>query len=109
MNFVDDQRIGGGDVAFFEPSPGDASGDDDELPLGRLRRRLALAVDDTDLERLAAEDLLRDGTDGERLSCSGASNDSKSAPGSSELANAFAVVLLEERLDVELHRELDGL
>jgi len=97
------------DVAILEPAPRDAGGDDDDVPRRRVGRRFALTVDHADAKVGGAENLLGDGTDGERLPRPGTGNDAKAAAGAGELPHARTVVLLEVRLDVESHRELDRL
>ena len=53
--------------------------------------------------------VLGDRTDGERFSGAGARDDAESLPRSRQLTHARAVLLFEERLDVQTQCELDGL
>ena len=55
----------------------------------------------------AAEDLLGDQPDRERLAGAGSGDDAEALPLAGELANLLAVVPLEEGVDVKADRELD--
>ncbi len=75
----------------------------------RLGRGFTLAIDDADLQAGGSKDLLGNRADRERLPRAGTRDDAESLAGPRQLANARAVMLLEERLDVEAERQLDRL
>src|SRR5690242_3579952 len=106
MDLVDDEGIGREDVAILEPAPRDARRDDDDVPRRRFRRRLALAIDDADLE-LRLQDLFGNRPDRQRFPSARSGDDAEASAAARELADASTMFPLEERLDVETERELD--
>src|SRR6516162_8602957 len=109
MDLVHEQRVAREDVAALEPAPRDAGGDDHHVPRRRLRRRLALAIDDAHAQLVRAEDRLGDRADRERLPRARAGDDAESRARAREIANLRAVLALEERLEPQVHRQLDRL
>src|SRR2546426_6301373 len=109
MDLVGHKRVGGQDVTVLEPTSRDSCRDHDDIPAWCLRRRLALAVHDSDFQRIGAEDRLCDWTNCESFSCAGAGDDAESLPRRSEVTNFFAVLLLQQCLNSEAERELDCL
>ena len=109
MDLVHDQRVARQDVTVLEPAARDPRGHDDDVPAWRVGRCFALSVDDPNPQRRRTEQLLGDRTNGERLSGTCAGDDAEALPRARQLANPWAEILLEVRLDVEAHGELDGL
>ena len=108
MDLVHDERIAPGDQVVLEPPPGDAGGHDDDVPCRRLRRRLTLAVDHTDLERLL-EDRFGNRPDAKRLADARAGDDAEALAAGGPGAKLAAVLPLEDRVDVEPHGQFDRL
>ena len=79
MDFVDNQRVMRGDEAVLEPAARDPGGHDNDVPGGRFRRRLALAIHDAHLE-WRRENRLRHAANRQRLSRAGARHDAKPLP-----------------------------
>ena len=109
MNLVDDERVLRQDVAILEPAARDAGGDDHHVPRRRFRRGLAFAVHDTDAQIGGAKDRLGDRTNGEGLAAAGAGHDAKAFAARRQAAHIGAPGALEIGLNVQPHRELDGL
>ena len=108
MDLVHDQGVPVGDEPVLEPAPRDAGGDDDDVPGGRLGRRLALAVHHPDFER-CAKDGLGDRPDGEGLAGPRRGHDPEPLARRRETPDVAAVLAIEQRFDVQGHRELDRL
>src|ERR1041385_21999 len=108
VDLVHDERVAAGDEVVLEPPPRDAGRDDDHVPRRRLRRRLALAVDDAVTERLP-EDRQRDGADPEGLPRAGPGHDAERLSGAGPFPQGGAVLPLEERVHLGAERKLDGL
>ena len=118
VDFVDHQRVLRTDVAVLEPAPRNAGGDDDDVPRRRLGRRLALAVDHADAQLVGGQHDLGDGLDAQRLAGTRPRHDAKPrtprrrrlvCQALGERAQAFAVGLPQDGLDVERERQLDRL
>src|SRR5436305_5179264 len=108
MDLVHDEGVGRQNVSVLEPASGDPRGHDDDVPRGRFRGRFALSVHDTNTE-LPFQDLFGDRSNGERLPGAGAGDDAEALAGARQLANAWSVPALEERLDVKPEGKLDCL
>ena len=109
VDFVDDERIGGMDVAILEPATRNAGGDDHHVPCRRFRCGFALAVHHPHTQVGGAENRLGDRADGERLTGAGAGDDAEPVPAGGEPPELLAAGALEECVDVKPHREFDRL
>ncbi len=108
MDFVDDDRVAPGDEVVGEPAARNAGGDDDDIPLRRLGRRLALAIDDADEQR-CGEYLAGDQPDAECLASARAGDNPERFPVARPLPDQIPVLSLEERVDVGVERQFDRL
>ena len=97
------------DVAVLEPAARDPRRHDHDVPARRLRRGFALAIDDAYAQLRRAEDRFGDGANRERFSGAGAGDDAESLAGARKLENFLAVLALQQRVEVQLYGELDGL
>jgi hypothetical protein len=109
VNLVYDQSVSRENVAILEPSPRNSGGDDDDIPRRCLGCRFPLAIDDAYTEILRSQNFFRDWTNGESLSGARPGNDSKSLPCPRQVSNLLAMLLLENRFDVKVEGQLDGL
>ena len=107
MDLIDDQRVRRLNVAVLKPASRDSGRDDHDVPRRRLGRRLALAVDDADLERGRPEDGLRDRPHRQRLARAGARHDAEALPTRREASQIVAARAFEKRVEVQADREFD--
>ncbi len=105
MDLIDDECVVGGNEIVLKPAPGDAGGNDHDVPRGRLGSRLPLAVHHPDAEP-GVEDGLRDRADGQCLTRSGTGDDAEAGAGRGESSDVIPVTSLQQRLDVEPTRQL---
>ena len=108
MDLVHHERVAGRDEPVLEPTARDARGDDHDVPRGRFGRRLALPIHYADLER-RLQDGGSDRPDGERLAGARPRYDPEPLPRRREAPDVVAVLPGEQGVDVEAHRQLDGL
>ena len=108
VDLVDDDRIAVGDKTVLKPAPGNPGRHDDHVPIGGVGRGLPLAVDHADVERLL-QNRFRDRTDRQGLPGPRARHDPEATSRSRQLPDLLAVLPLEQRIQVQAHRELDRL
>jgi hypothetical protein len=109
VDLVDDERVARGDVAVLEPAARDPRRHDHDIPAGSFGGCLALAIDDADTKVGGAKDGFRDRADGECFPGAGAGDYSEALPFAGELEDLASVLALEERVEMQANRELDGL
>src|SRR6185503_17833780 len=108
MDLIDDNGVPAGDKPVLEPAAGDSGRDDDHVPPGRFRGRFALAIHDTDPQRLG-ENRLCDRAYAECLADPGPGDDAKPLPAGGPGPKLFAMLSLEHGLDPEPEGKLDRL
>jgi hypothetical protein len=109
VDLIHHDRVVPGDQVILEPAPGDAGGDDDDVPGGRLGGGLPLPVDDAHPQRLP-ENRLRHRPDAEGLAGPGAGDDAESLAARRPFPQFGAVFPLQDGVDVgQPEGQLDGL
>ena len=108
VDLVHHDRVAVGDEAVLEPPPRDPGRDDHDVPVGRVRCGLPLAVHHADVERLP-QDRLGDRPDRERLSRAGARHDPEPLPRGGQGPDLGAVLALQQGVQMQPDGKLDRL
>ena len=107
MDFIDDQRVRGLNVAILKPAARDAGRDDDDVPRRRLRRRFTFAVHDAGLQFRGPENRFRDRANRQRLAGARTGHDAEPFTTRRQPAQILAARAFEERVEVQANREFD--
>ena len=109
VDFIDDQRVRGLNVAVLKPASCDAGRDDHDVPRRRFGRRFTFAVHDPRLQDRRAENRFGDWTDRERFAGPGARHDTEAVTTRRQTSQIVAARPLEERIEVQADGEFDRL
>jgi hypothetical protein len=108
VDLIHDDRVTCGNQIVLKPAPGDAGGDDHDIPAGSFRGCFPLAIDHPDLERLP-QDLLGYGANPESLAGPGPCDDTERLALPGPLTQLGAVLPLQEGVHLDAERQLDRL
>jgi hypothetical protein len=108
VDLVHHQRVLSGDEVVLEPPACNAGRDDHHIPERSFRRRLALAVHDTNAEGLL-QDRLGDRTDAQCLADAGARHDAEALALTGPAPEFLPVLALQHRVEMQPEGQLDRL